>query len=198
MRADVDLEDAVPVLGACVLEAPAADDAYVRDDTVEAIETRVRFIHHALDLDRVADIGDDGKRGLALGVHLAGRLLYGGGIYISDRHAGPFAGEQPAHRTAIAHRGVLDVVALLPSTDDEDLAPREAFAAGSGAVEPPAAWFQAVADMPGLSRFGSRVTTESQYLTVSNTGQYHVDDGVRPEAEEACAPDTCSDTRAAC
>jgi len=71
---------------------------------------------------------------LALGVHLADSLLHGGGIYISDRDVRPFAGEQSAHRTAIADWGVLYVVVLLPSTNDEDLAPREAFAAGSSAA----------------------------------------------------------------
>ena len=103
--ADVDPEDAVPVLSAGVLEAPATDNSYVRHDTVEAIETRAGLVHHPFDLDRVADIGDDGKCRLALGVHLADSLLHGGGIYISDRDVRPFAGEQSAHRTAIADWG---------------------------------------------------------------------------------------------
>jgi hypothetical protein len=67
-------------------------------------------------------------------MHLAGRLRYGGSIDIGDRYACSLAGEEPAHRPAVADRWMLDFVALLAGADNEDLAPREAFAAASDAA----------------------------------------------------------------
>ena len=89
------------------------------------------LVHHAFDLGRLADIGDDREGCSAFGMHLAGRLLYGDGVDVGYRDACSLAGKQPAHRAAVADWGVLDVVVLLSGADDEDLAAREAPAAAA-------------------------------------------------------------------
>jgi hypothetical protein len=65
-------------------------------------------------------------------MYLTGRLLNGGPVDIGYRYVCSFAGEEPADRAAVADRGVLDVVALLASADNQDLAPRQALAADRG------------------------------------------------------------------
>ena len=69
-------------------------------------------------------------------MHLAGRLLDGGRVDVGDRYVRSFAGEQSADRAAVADRGVLDVVVLLAGADNQDLAPREAFATERARREP--------------------------------------------------------------
>src|SRR5947209_5038901 len=125
MRAEVDGECVVPLLGRGALEAPAGGDADVEHDAVETAEGGDGLVDETFADLGVADVADDDMGLAALEFHEPRRLLGGAAIHVRAGDGRTFPCGELGDRPAVAHGRIGLRRRSRASADDQNAASSE-------------------------------------------------------------------------